>query len=75
MAAAAGLANYQSAIGFEPLAAVEEDAARSAVVAEGGSEQITSRAAYIDDGLELRKVTGSSDSSRLRGRESRSWFC
>jgi hypothetical protein len=75
MAASAGLANQQSAIGFQRLAAVEEDAMRSAVVAEDGSEQITSRAACIDDGLELRKVIGSSDSSRLRGRESRSWFC
>jgi hypothetical protein len=52
MAASAGLANYQSAIAFQPLAAVEEDATRCAVVAEGGSEQITSRAAYIDDGLD-----------------------
>jgi hypothetical protein len=75
MTASAGLADWQSAIGFQPLAAVEEDATRSAEVAEDGSEQITSGAADIDDGLELTKVTGSSDSSRLRSRECRSWFC
>jgi hypothetical protein len=40
------------------------------MAAEDGSEQITSRAASIDDGLELRKGIGSGDSSSLRGRES-----
>jgi len=53
---------------------IEEDAMRSAVAAGDGSEQIASRAAYIDDGLELRKVISSGDSSRLRGRARRSLF-